>query len=111
MTIRTVCSAISYVVALTIALPGLAATTPADVSGAKPLNQQLAMNTVHKASNLSALAGSTAINIEKVDTRSLDNADYREPTAYDGNYLANFQEALTRKLSLELEERISGSSQ
>ena len=106
---RTVCSAFSYVVALTIALPGLAAATPADVSGANlPEVPQLALkaNSGHPS-----ISPSPVLHIEELNARRLSGvAEQRlAVTNYDQQYLADFQESLTQKISAELETRIKST--
>ena len=115
MKLRTVCSAISYVVALTVALPGQAGTTPADVSGAEPLNvpttvaAETLVAKVKRSSNRSDFqTKSPLLHIEELAANRL-NDDTARSEGYDANYIANFQESLTRKLAHELELRINGA--
>ena len=108
MSKRTVCSAISYVVALTIALPGLAAATPADVSGANLVEAQ--RFALHRDSGQNFSTG-PMLHIEELNARRLSEVTEQSlvKTGYDEKYLADFQESLTRKLSRELENRVQST--
>lgn len=116
MKLRTVCSAISYVVALTFALPGLAGTTPADVSGAEPLNvpknvaaETLVSKVKHSSDRSDFETKSPLLHIEELAANRLNNHTAGSE-GYDANYIANFQESLTRKLAHELELRINDTN-
>lgn len=109
MKISTVCSAISYVVALTIFLPGFAVAAPADVSGAESLsNQQTTANTTQGRDVVETK--SPQLHIEELAAKRLDGAEARKSADYNANYLANYQELLSSKLARELEHRISAKN-
>ncbi len=123
MTIRTTCSAISCVVALTLALPGEAEPTPADVRGASS-NSTAAMvpttllsynhagetskNASQKVRGFANTESAPPMHIEELTASRIGSPNGKHEIRYDIDYLTQFQEALTSQLSAELDQQIEG---
>lgn len=110
MNLRTLCSAISCVVALTFALPGHAETTPTDVRGALeesgPLLVAKQSTQMPEYEEVISLANAPQLHIEELRTMRIGTNSDQYPNGYDTKYLADFQEALTAHISEELERKI-----
>lgn len=110
MNLRTLCSAISCVVALTFALSGHAETTPTDVRGALeesgPLLVAKQSTQMPIYEEVISLTNAPQLHVEELASIHIGANSDRYPNGYDTKYLADFQEALTAHLSEELERKI-----
>ena len=117
MKLSTVCSAISCVVALSLALPGAAEPTPADVRGASSTatttyaltlsghaNESLPASTTERV--YSTVNSAPPMHIEELAAKRISSSGINREVSYHTKYLADFQQTLTAKLSAELDRKI-----